>query len=489
MNIDWFFRIPLRARALAILLVLTLVVVVTHKPFIRWWNCELTYGFLAHGTGHDPTGVGYDFSNVPRAIWPKWTPDGAHIAFVDERARNPRSELHIVAVDGSSLMAISDGGGKHTIDHSPSVSPDSSRIVYSTYNRVNDDSRYFEIETVALDGSDRRRLTQKAGYDIATEWLPGGGRIAFRRYATGECAHYFADFGIYTMKPDGSDVQRIVPEDRVGRGKRESIEEHVWSPDGRQVAVITEKLLKGEGELFYLQISLDVVDANGSNRKRLIEGRARLFGLAWSPDGTQIAFTRFQDDRSEMLTIDSNGSGPSRVLEVPVHGTLSWSPDGSQVMLTANVAHYGYPQYLYLVKTDGSDIRKLGSGLDADWSPDGSRIAFAVRESAILGNSSDVVLFTAALDGSHARVLVRRGENGVLEAVGAGRQGDGPIDIVPCRVRDTLCIQVVSGRLIFGNPCSGGFVAPDSEANAGLVRDCEALWELGRWAVEVRQRR
>ncbi len=100
---------------------------------------------------------------------------------------------------------------------------------------------------------------------------------------------------------------------------------------------------------------------------------------------------------------------------------------------------------------------------------------------------SGVVLYTMALDGSDARVLVRKGEGGLLEAVGPQQQGDGPFDIVPCSPRDPDCLQVVNGRLVFDNPCSGGFVAPEPEANAGLVRDCEALWELGRWAVEVRQ--
>ena len=359
---------------------------------------------------------------------------------------------------------------------------------------MNDDSRYYEIETVTLLGSDRRRLTRKAGYDIETEWLRDGGRISFRRYVTSECAHYFADFGIYTMNPDGSDVRRILPEDRVGRATREGIEEHAWSPDGKQVAVIGKgPLTKREdvpGAIYYKNTFLDVVDADGSNRRRLVDGKGLLFGLAWSPDGTRIAFTRIHENKASLLTVEPNGTGLAEVADLPEAGTLTWSPNGAQVMLTTNVVYYsyGYRQHLYLVKTDGSEIQKLGSGLYTGWSPDGSRIAFVTRENPVRGKSSDVVLYTAAPDGSDARVLVLRGENGVLEAVGAERQRNGPFDVIPCSPRDPDCLQVVNGRLVFDNPCTGGFVAPDLEANAGLVQDCEALWELGRWATEIRQR-
>ena len=495
MNVEWFFRIPYRVRVLAILLALALVVAVTYKPFIRWFNCESTDRILSLEPDDDPAGVSYDFFEVPRALSPKWTPDGTHIVFVTEEISGdtpkPISQVHVVGVDGSSLRSIFDGSKEHVIDHSPSVSPDGARVAYSAYNHVNDDSRYYEIETVALDGSDRRRLTRKAGYDIATEWLRDGERISFRRYATRECAHYFADFGIYTMKPDGSDVRRILPEDRVGRATRESIEEHAWSPDGKQVAVITERLLRGEGELFYKQTSLDVVDADGSNRRRLIDEKALLFGLAWSPDGNRIAFTRIHDNKASLLTIDRNGAGLSEVVDLPEAGTLIWSPNGTQIMLTTNTAYYYSPPHLYLVEADGSAIRRLGSGLyDAAWSPDGSRMAISVPHSfdVVMRHGSDVALLTSALDGSDARVLVRRGENGVLEAVGAERQRDGPFDIVTCSPRDPNCLQVVNGRLVFDNPCAGGFVALDPEANTGLVEDCETLWELGRWATEVRQR-
>ena len=447
-------------KVLAILLVLALVVfvvAVTHRPVIRWVDCESTEGFMRMEPDPDPTGVDDDSVLAGQnGLWPKWTPDGTHIVFVyqDSLSRSLSTKIHVVAVDGSSLWTISDGGEGYTIDHSPSISPDGARIAYSTYNRVNDDNRYFEIETAALDGSDRRRLTYKAGYDIRPEWLPNEGRIAFRRNFTLECAHYFTDFGIYTMKSDGSDVRRLLPDD-LGEGKR--LGGSAWSPDGRQVAFMVRR---GRSASY----SMDVVDVDGSNRKRLLDVRGtpyeRFYGKpVWSHDGALISLIALQDERLILITIDRNGTGLREVVDLPAGGIGLWSPDGSQFMLA-----YG-EESLYLVKADGSDVRKLeyadwyGKFYSA-WSPDGSKIAVATTSSSVRARSG-VLLFTTAADGSGVRILARRTADGTVEAVDPGRW---------------LAVYAAS--------CSAGVVVPDPVANPGLVRDCEVLVEaIGRTGV------
>ncbi len=105
---------------------------------------------------------------------------------------------------------------------------------------------------------------------------------------------------------------------------------------------------------------------------------------------------------------------------------------------------------LYVVDADGSDLRNIGNGFYASWSPDSSRIAVATP------HGSDTVVYTTALDGSDVRVLVRKRGDGVLEAV-------APED---WRSRGDAA------------SCIGGVVVPNPQANPGLVRDCEALFGL-----------
>ncbi len=384
----------------------------------EWLNCD--FRPLALERAPDFTGVSEDFVVKRHSLSPQWTPDGKHIVFVAEgeaaypegiiTAGNeyPTRRIYVVAADGSSLWTISDTSADYVIDDSPSISPDGNRVVYSAYNHVNDDKRYFEIEMTAIDGSDRQRLTHKAGLDMAPEWLSNSNRITFRREASSYCAHDFSDNGFYTMKPDGSDVRRVLPE-KVGQGKYHG--QWAWSPDGERIAVMEQLSNFAPGPTFRRNTALDVVAADGSSRKRLIDEMSEdphtwLHTPAWSPDGARIAFTR----GLKLLTIEAEGTGLSEVADVPrVSTSLSWSPDGSQIMFkTIDV--------LYIITIDGSDVRHLGEEVYGDWSPNGSRIAVAApRNPYKWEQANNVVLFTMALDGSDRQVLVRRNEDGNLE--------------------------------------------------------------------------
>ena len=132
------------------------------------------------------------------------------------------------------------------------------------------------------------------------------------------------------------------------------------------------------------------------------------------------------------------------------------------------------------------EVRGIGS-FNATWSPDGSRVAVGMP------GGSGVVLATVAPDGSDVRVLARRGENGELEAVGAGQHGTGPIGIIACAARTTdpspapQCLQVVNDRLVSHTMCGNAFVNQIADWSPGLAPDCEAIWALGLWATETRQ--
>ena len=109
-------------------------------------------------------------------------------------------------------------------------------------------------------------------------------------------------------------------------------EDVLWSPDGAHIAVLIRKASNEAGRLY-------VMDADGSNIRVVADDYDPL-GLAWSPDGTRLAFGEGSeadgDVRIRVATMD--GAAPAEIGSVPFLGctynyecTLTWSPDGSQI--------------------------------------------------------------------------------------------------------------------------------------------------------------
>jgi dipeptidyl aminopeptidase/acylaminoacyl peptidase len=103
---------------------------------------------------------------------------------------------------------------------------------------------------------------------------------------------------------------------------------------------------------------------------------------SFSPDGSRIAFVTNISGVPQVWTMPTAGGYPTLVtsFEDPV-GFVQWSPDGQ--WLAFNVAPGGgFNEQIYLVRPDGTDLRRLTDGGKANnfldgWSPDGRFIAFS----------------------------------------------------------------------------------------------------------------
>ena len=361
----------------------------------------------------------------PRGV-PQWSPDGGHIVF-DGTDGTKSSAIYIVRSDGSDLKRISAGTGEYDIDYWPDISPDGSRVVYTTTrHRARPSHRNYEIETSKLDGSDRRRLTDTVESDTSPAWSPDGAHIAFSSRRK-----------IVVIAADGSDQRAILGsldfdleslDLDLEEGSQVSTPLFAggpeWSPDGQMLAfVIGSRLeeLQDHSVLGILSV-LYTVGAGGDGLTPLfVAGSVDDFigrGVAWSPDGSQLAFMYYDTATEErrLYSIGRDGLGLRILAETPGpdnpssiirfleewNAGLSWSPNGDELLFgywsTWISGNWSPPREFGVAKADGSGYFKVGEGWSPSKSPDGSRIAVRGRSGAYLT--------TIAADGSDEQALV-----------------------------------------------------------------------------------
>jgi len=145
-----------------------------------------------------------------------------------------------------------------------------------------------------------------------------------------------------------------------------------WSPDGRQIAFSRWRA----GEPRYAEVF--VMAADGSAPIMLTDDTTLDAQPSWSPDGRQIAFMSRRDGNFEIYVMNADGSAQTRLTSDPADDQQpSWSPDGQQIAFTSS--RDGNAE-IYVMNVDGSAPTRLTNDPASDggpsWSPDGRRIAF-----------------------------------------------------------------------------------------------------------------
>ena len=203
------------------------------------------------------------------------------------------------------------------------------------------------------------------------------------------------DYAIFEMNADGSAQRRLTPREDTGASSPARLffqVEPAWSPDASQIAFSSAR--SGSFDLF-------VMDADGTDTRRLTSGKQDDSHPTWSSDGARLAFER----EGDIYVTGVDGSGLRRISETTVEEREpSWSPDGSLIAYVQRTPGTAVRE-LWLMRPDGSGRRAVTS-LDAtvatpSWSPDSTRVVFA-------SNKDDGIyaLFTIGLDGDGLRSVV-----------------------------------------------------------------------------------
>ena len=179
-------------------------------------------------------------------------------------------------------------------------------------------------------------------------------------------------------------------------------------------------LPKNPGQLFAMA-------PDGSGVTQLTQGAQSYSSVSISPDGTRMAYVRFdQAGGSEggpgpegIYVANSDGTDPSEVFrstETPQSiQETQWSPDGESLgfilrsIPSGTSSESDWTYQLWVMGADGSDPHPVSDerATSFSWSPDGDR--FAVTIESVAGNRFVDDIFVLGLDGSNMGRLTSQG--------------------------------------------------------------------------------
>jgi len=219
-----------------------------------------------------------------------------------------------------------------------------------------------EIYVRDFSGSNPTRITTNTYTELAPVWSPDGSQITFTRaWNTSP-----ASSDVFVMDSDGSNPVNLTN----GAGTYNWTGD--WSPDGFWILFVTNR--SGSLELWKMH-------PDGSSAQVVYADAGPESGAVWSPDGSQIAFTRYTLATSlDVWVVNADGSGATQLTSsAAAEGQPTWSPDGSKIAFLRTSGSGGN---IWAMDPDGSNQVNLTNNavpttvLFPAWSPDGTKIAF-----------------------------------------------------------------------------------------------------------------
>ncbi len=237
-------------------------------------------------------------------------------------------------------------------------------------------------------GGTATALTARPGDNDNAVWSPDGTRVAFVSTRDGRPQ-------VYVMNADGTQQRRV-------SGASELSLHPSWAPDGRRLAFASFR--DGRNGIYVAEL----VDGHEARETRLATLQADAAGLAWSPDGSRIAYVLSTGTRKANVLLLHVATGQTTALPLQDGASntrAAWSPDGRRVAYVSSAGRQG--TNVFVANADGSEARALTQSILESaapvWSPDGRHIAYVSNVDS--GERGDV--FVAEVATGAARNLTR----------------------------------------------------------------------------------
>jgi dipeptidyl aminopeptidase/acylaminoacyl peptidase len=341
----------------------------------------------------------------------RWSTDGKWIAYVSMQDSG-RGDIYLVSPDGSSNVPLAETTADEA---SPVWAPDSEQLAFIERTAAGPRLLVMDLQPRTL-----RELTSMDATNL--QWSPNGQYIAFvadplqlRRDERRD------NLDIFIIPTRGGPVRLLTPGTPRFRDSSPS-----WSPDSKYIVYASEETGFS---------NLNIVDIENGEQRTLTLGKADSVAPRWSPDGARVAYVRNENFTFHVFTTDVEDGRTIRVSDrdgvnggfshddnssprpLAPSGSIAWSPDGTRLAFTHSdptrtpdiwIGKPGEPP-LQLTNSMPQDLRREGRFVWPETlnyrSFDGrevSALVFKPRGSKPRSGHPALLVFRDTLDGQHA---------------------------------------------------------------------------------------
>jgi dipeptidyl aminopeptidase/acylaminoacyl peptidase len=267
----------------------------------------------------------------------EWSPDGQWIAYTGKLG--DQSGLIVAHADGSGAKFLSALQGTNaplpTTGKRFAWAPDSKRLAFVTavpgpetaeatgdpivitrylYKPDYDeglthfnDNRRLHIFVADMSSGQIRQLTDGTHYEHSIDWSPDGREIAFVSNREPNEDQFF-NYDLFTLNVATAATRRLTATENAEYQPR-------WSPDGKTIVYLGTKRGLTDLETTMEDTHVWLIDADGRNRREL--GAAidnRQYDATWSPDGKWVYFIVARRGNSILVRIPATGGKPETIV-------------------------------------------------------------------------------------------------------------------------------------------------------------------------------